>query len=92
METKFHGRRISVYEVIKSINVNFLFFWSIYFLLGQFLLSCFFCAFYFIAYLKRDDLDNLEMEVRNCWWYQGGACCRLTVTGITVLHMLNLFM
>ena len=17
------------------------------------------------------------MEVRNCWWYQGGACCRL---------------
>ena len=44
------------------------------------------------GYLKRDDLDNLEMEVRNCWWYHGGACCRLTVTGITVLHMLNLFM
>ena len=26
VETKFHGRRISVYEVIKSVNVNFLFF------------------------------------------------------------------
>ena len=26
VETKFHGRRISVYEVIKSINVNFLLF------------------------------------------------------------------
>ena len=92
METKFHGRRISIDEVIKSINVNFLFFWSIFFLLGQFLLSCFFACFYFIACLKRDDLDNLEMEVCNCWRYQGGACCRLTVTGITVLHMLNLFM
>ena len=92
METKFHGRRISVYEVIKSINVIFLFFWSTFFLLGQFLLSCFFARFYFIAYLKRDDSGNLKMEVRNCWWYQGGACCRLTVTGITVLHMLNLFM
>ena len=32
VETKFHGRRISVYEVIKSINVNFLFFWSIFFI------------------------------------------------------------
>ena len=32
VETKFRGRRISVYEVIKSINVNFLFFWSIYFI------------------------------------------------------------
>ena len=90
METKFHGRRISVYEVIKSINVNFLFFWSIFFIRSIF-------AFLFflrvsLAYLKRDDLDNLEMEVRNCWWYHGGACCRLTVTGITVLHMLNLFM
>ena len=31
VETKFHGRRISVFEVIKSINVNFLFFWSIFF-------------------------------------------------------------
>ena len=62
------------------------------FLLGQFLLSCFFARFYFIAYLKKDDLDSLEMEVRNCWWYQGGACCRLTVTGITVLHVLNSFM
>ena len=51
-----------------------------------------FLRFYFRAYLKRDDLDNLEMEVRNCWWYQGGACCRLTVTGITVLLVLNLFM
>ena len=26
VETKFHGRRISIDEVIKSINVNFLFF------------------------------------------------------------------
>ena len=43
-------------------------------------------------YSKRDDSDNLEMEVRNCWWYQGGACCCQTVTGITVLHMLNLLM
>ena len=51
-----------------------------------------FLRFYFIAYLKRDDFDNLEMEVCNCWWYQGGACSRQTVTGITVLHMLNLFM
>ena len=93
MGTKFHGRRISVFEVIKSINVNFLFFLdNFFFLLGQFLLSCFFCAFLLYSLLKRDDLDNLEMEVRNCWWYQGGACRRLTVTGIIVLHMLNLFM
>ena len=41
-------------------------------------------------YSKRDYSDNLEMEVCNCWWYQGGVCCRKTVTGITVLHMLNL--
>ena len=39
---------------------------------------------------QRDNSDNLEMEVRNCWWYQGGVCCRQTATGITVLHMLNL--
>ena len=32
VEKKFHGRRISVYEVMKSINVNFLFFWSIFFI------------------------------------------------------------
>ena len=31
------------------------------------------------------------MEVRNCWWYQEGACCRLTVTGITVRHMLIIY-
>ena len=37
-------------------------------------------------YSKRDVSDNLEMEVRNCWWYQGGVCCRQTVTGIPVLH------
>ena len=84
METKFHGRRISVYQVIKSINVNILFFWSIFAFLLFLRVS--------LAYLKRDDLDNSEMEVRKCWWYQGSACCRLTVTGITVLHMLNLFM
>ena len=57
-----------------------------FFLLGQFLL--------FLRdstlYSKRNDSDNLEMEVRNCWWYQGGVCCRQNVTGITVLHMLNL--
>ena len=45
METKFHGRRISIDEVIKSINVNFFVFLINFFLLGQFLLSCFFCAF-----------------------------------------------
>ena len=65
---------------------QFFFYWV------NFCFLAFFMRFYFIAYLKRDDLDNLEMEVRNCWWYHGGACCRLTVTGITVLHMLNLFM
>ena len=92
METKFHGRRISVYEVIKSINVCFLFFGQFFFIRSIFAFLFFFARFYFIAYLKRDVLDNLEMKVRNCWWYQGGACCRLTVTGITVLHMLNLFM
>ena len=32
METKFHGRRINIDEVIKSINVNFLFFRSIFFI------------------------------------------------------------
>ena len=41
-------------------------------------------------YSKRDNSDNLEMEFRNCWWYQGGVCCRKTVIGITILHMLNL--
>ena len=65
METKFHGRRISIDEVIKSINVNFLFFRSI-FLLGQFLLSCFFLRDSTL-YSKRDNSDNLEMAVRNCW-------------------------
>ena len=35
-------------------------------------------------YSKRDDADNLEIEVRNCWWYQEGVCCRQTVTGIAV--------
>ena len=32
------------------------------------------------------------MEARNCWWYQGGVGYRQTVTGIAVLHMLNLLM
>ena len=64
METKLHGLRISIDEVRKSINVNFLFFRSI-FLLAQFLL--------FLRdstlYSKRNDSDSLdlEMEVRNCW-------------------------
>ena len=31
LETKFHDRRISIDEVMKSINVNFLFFRSIFF-------------------------------------------------------------
>ena len=31
VETKFHGRRVSIDDVIKSINVNFLFFRSIFF-------------------------------------------------------------
>ena len=89
METKFHGRRISIDEVMKSVNVNFSFFRSIFFIRS---------IFAFLLFLrdstlhsKRDNSDNLEMEVRNCWWYQrqGGVCCRQTVTGITVLHMLN---
>ena len=90
MKTKFHGRRISIDEVIKSINVNFLFFRSIFFI-GS--------IFAFLLFLrdstlhsKRDNSDNLEMEVRNCWWYQEGVCCRQTVIGITVLHMFNLLM
>ena len=90
METKFHGRRISIDKVIKSINVNFLFFRSIFFIMS---------IFAFLLFLrdstlrsKRNDSDNLEMEVRNCWWYQGGVCCRQTVTGNSVLHMLNLSM
>ena len=44
------------------------------------------------SYSKRDDSGILETEVRNCWRYQGGVCCRQTVIGITVLHMINLFM
>ena len=65
-------------------------FWFLdqFFLLGQFLLSCFFGDS--TLHSKRDNSDNLEMEVRNRWWYQGGVCCCQTVTGITVLHMLNL--
>ena len=83
METKFHGRRISIDEVIKSINVNFLFFFGQFFLFGQFLFSDIFLRDSAL-YSKRDDSDNLEMEVCNCWWYQGSVCCRQTVTGITV--------
>ena len=56
VETKFHGRRISVYEVIKSINVNFLFFWSIFLIRS---------IFAFLLFLrdstlcsKRDNSDN----------------------------------
>ena len=43
-------------------------------------------------YSKRNDSDNLEMEVRYGWWCQGGVCCRQNVTDITVLHMLYLLM
>ena len=88
METKFHGRRISIDEALKSMNVNFLFFRSIFFIRS---------IFAFLLFLRdstlhseRDNSDNSEMEVHNCWWYQGGVCCCQTVTGITVLHMLNL--
>ena len=56
VETKFHGRRISIDEVIKSINVNFLFFRSIFFIRS---------IFAFLLFLrdstlhsKRDNSDN----------------------------------
>ena len=88
METKFHGRRISIAEVIKSINVNFWFFRSIFFIRSIFAFLLFLRDS--TLYSKRDDSDNLEMEVRNCWWYQGGVCYRQNVTDITVVHMLNL--
>ena len=58
METKFHDRRISIDEVIKSINVNFLFFRSIFFFLGQFLLSCLFCAILF--YTQKEITQIIE--------------------------------
>ena len=48
VETKFHGRRISIDEVIKSINVNFLFFRSIFFYYVNFCFLAFFARFYFI--------------------------------------------
>ena len=89
-ETKFHDRRISIDEVIESINVNFLFFRSIFFIRSIFAFLLFLRDS--TSYSKRNDSDILEMEVRNCWWYQGGVSCRQTVTGITVLHMLNLLM
>ena len=88
VETKFHGRKISIDEVIKSINVNFLFFRSIFFIMSIFAFLLFLRDS--TLYSKRDNSDNLEMEVRYCWWYQGGVCCRQIVTGNTVLHMLNL--
>ena len=44
METKFHGRRISIDEVIKSINVNFLFFRSIFFFIRSIFAFLLFCA------------------------------------------------
>ena len=56
-ETKFHGRRISIDEVIKSINVDFLFFRSIFFFIRS--------IFAFLLFLrdstlysKRDYSDN----------------------------------
>ena len=58
METKFRVRRISIDEVLKSVNVNFLFFRSIFFLLGQFLLSCFFCAVLF--YTQKEITQIIE--------------------------------
>ena len=75
-------------EVIKSINVNFLFFRSIFFIKSIFAFLLFLRDS--TSHSKRDNSDNLEMEVRSCWWYQGGVYCRQTVTDITVLLMLNL--
>ena len=65
METKFHGRRISIDEVIKSINVNFLFFRSIFFIRSIFAFLLFLRVS--TLYSKKKDSDNLEVEVRNCW-------------------------
>ena len=90
VETEFHGRRINIDEVIKSTNVNFLFFKSIIFIRSIFAFLLFSRDSTF--YSKRDDSDNLEVEIRNCWWYQGGVCCRQTVTAFTVLNMLNLYL
>ena len=67
---------------------------SIFCFFDQFFVRSIFAFLLFLRdstlYLKRDNSDNLEMEIRNCWWYQGSVCCRQTVIGITVLHMLNL--
>ena len=56
METKFHGRRISIDEVIKSINVNFLFFRSIFFIRSIFAFLLFLRDS--TLYSKRDNSDN----------------------------------
>ena len=56
VETKFHGRRISIDEIIKSINVNFLFFRSIFFIRSIFAFLLFLRDS--TLYLKRDNSDN----------------------------------
>ena len=54
METKFHGCRISIDEVIKSIFC----FLDQLFLLGQFLLSCFFRAI--LLYIQKEITQIIE--------------------------------
>ena len=57
VETKFHGRGIiSIDEVIKSINVNFLFFRSILFIRSIFAFLLFLRGS--TLYSKRDNSDN----------------------------------
>ena len=47
-----NGRRISIDEVIKSINVNFLFFRSIFVYLINYSFLAFFARFYFILKMR----------------------------------------
>ena len=52
VETKFHGRRISIDEVIKSINVNFLFFKDQFFFIKFIFAFLLFCAILF--YIQKE--------------------------------------
>ena len=56
VETKFHGRRISIDEVIKSINVNFCFLDQFFFIRSIFAFLLFLRVS--TLYSKRDDSDN----------------------------------
>ena len=58
METKFHGRRISIDEVLKSINVDFLFFRSIFFITGRSIFAFLLFLRDSTLYSKRDNSDN----------------------------------